>query len=194
MSKQPTTVREQIAFSYALLGSAHAALKREARKYSTVDYMIRAKLRRRLIDGTMKMRSLYDDERIKMTMPQACYYCGSVHKLCADHLIPKMRGGPDAPDNLIWACRTCNSSKGGRDMLAWMQAKGRFPPILLLRRYIKIVAQYCEDHGRLDTALDRLDDEPAMPFDVRNLPTKFPPLDELVLWVYPSGTDSNPAD
>ena len=43
--------------------------------------MIRAKLRRRLIDGTMKMRSLYDDERIKMTASQACYYCGDTRNL-----------------------------------------------------------------------------------------------------------------
>ena len=147
--------------------------------------MIRAKLQRRLIDGTMRMRSLYDDERIKMTAPQACYYCGDADRLCADHLIPKMRGGPDASDNLIWACRRCNSSKGGRDLLEWMTAKNRFPPLLLLRRYIKIVARYCEEHRRLDSALDLLDDEPAMPFDVRMLPTRFPPLDELMLWVHP---------
>ena len=148
--------------------------------------MIRAKLRRRLIDGTMKMRSLYDDERIKMTASQACYYCGDTRNLCADHLIPKMRGGPDASDNLIWACRPCNSSKGGRDLLEWMTAKHCFPPVLLLRRYIKIVSRYCEEHERLDSALDGLDDEAPMPFDVRMLPTRFPPLDELKLWVHPS--------
>ena len=188
MAKQPTTIRQQIAFSYASLACAHSALERGARKYAAVDYMVRAKLRRRLVDGTMKMRSLYDDERIKMTVPQACYYCGAAHNLCADHLIPKMRGGSDASDNLIWACRPCNSSKGGREMLEWMRTKRRFPPILLLRRYTKIVARYCEEHGRLDSVLDQLDDEPAMPFDVRMLPTRFPPLDELMPWT-PSGTD-----
>ena len=57
--------------------------------------MVRARLQRGLIDGTMRMRSLYDDERIKMTVPQACYYCGGTDRLCVDHLIPKMRGGPD---------------------------------------------------------------------------------------------------
>ena len=176
--------------SYAHLAGAHAALDRGDRKYSRVDYMIRAKLRKRLVDGTMKMRSLYDDERIKMTMPRACYYCGSTHKMTVDHLIPKIHGGPDEADNLIWACRSCNSSKRGRDMLTWMELKGQFPPLLLLRRYIKIVARYCEDRGIMDTPLDPLDDEADMPFDVRSLPTKFPPLDELVLWVYPSGTDA----
>ena len=70
-------------------------------------------------------------------------------------------------------------------MLVWMRAKGRFPPLLLLRRYTKIVAQYCEANGLMDVELDQLDGGPEMPFDVRDLPTKLPPLDELVLWVYP---------
>ncbi len=145
--------------------------------------MIRAKLQRGLLDGTMMMGSLYDDERIKMTAQQACSYCGDTDRLCADHLIPKMRGGPDASDNLILACRRCNSSKGGRDLLEWMTAKELFPPLLLLRRYIKIVARYCEEHGPLDSPLDRLEDEAPMPFDVRLLPTRFPPLNELTLQV-----------
>ena len=193
MPSQPSTIREQIALSYANLARAHAALGRGARKYARMDHIIRAKLRRRLVDGTMRMRSLYDDERIKLTAPQACCYCGSMYRLCADHLIPKMRGGSDASDNLIWACRRCNSSKGGRDLLEWMTAKNCFPPLLLLRRYIKIVARYCEEHGCLDSRLDQLDEEPAMPFDVRMLPTQFPPLDELTLWVYPAGTDGGEA-
>ncbi len=150
--------------------------------------MIRARLQRGLIDGTMRMRSLYYDERVKMTAPQACYYCGGTDSLCVDHLIPKMRGGPDTSDNLIWSCRRCNSSKGGRDLMEWMAVKNRFPPVLLLRRYVKIVTRYCEKHGHLDTALDRLDDEHEMPFDVRMLPTQFPPLDEMTLWVHPSDT------
>ena len=181
MPRPPATIREQIARSYANLARAHSALGRGARKYTTLDHMIRAKLQRGLIDGTMKMRSLYDDERIKMTTRQVCSYCGDTDRLCADHLIPKMRGGPDASDNLILACRRCNSSKGGRDLLEWMSARNRFPPLFLLRRYIKIIARYCEEHGRLDSALDRLDDESPMPFDVRMLPTRFPPLDELTM-------------
>ena len=92
MAKEPTTVREHIALSYSQLGGAHAALRRGAKKYSRVDFMIRAKLRKRLVDGGMKMRTLFDDERMKMTMPQACYYCGSTVKMAADHLIPRMRG------------------------------------------------------------------------------------------------------
>ena len=126
-ASQPSTVREQIALSYANLARAHAALERGARKYARMDHIVRSKLRRRLIDGTMRMRSLYDDERIKMTAPQACYYCGSRHRLCADHLIPKMRGGPDASDNLVWACRGCNSSKAVGTCLSGWRSRTAFP-------------------------------------------------------------------
>ncbi len=183
MSKPPMTIRAHIALCYANLARAHAALDRGAEEYATVDHMIKARLQRGLTEGTMKMGSLYDDERLKMTATQACYYCGDSKHLCVDHLIPKMRGGSDASDNLIWACRRCNSSKGGRDMLEWMESKGRFPPVLLLRRYVKIVARYCDEHGCLDHELSESGE--SMPFDVRKLPTRFPPLKELTLWTPP---------
>ena len=190
-SPTPTTVREQIAWSYANLARAHAALEDGVTKYKVVHHVIRAKLNRGLLSGEMSMRSLYDDERIKMTAPQACYYCGAKGKLVVDHLIPRIRGGPDEPDNLIWACRSCNSSKGGKDLLVWAQTKGFFPSILILRRYIKIVARFCEENGHMEAALDEVEDA-DMPFDVRLLPTKFPSLAELKLWVYPEGEESRP--
>lgn len=56
--------------------------------------------------------------------------------------------------------------------------------ILLLRRYIKIVARYCEEKGHMDTNLENFTQANA-PFDVRLLPTKFPPLTELKLWIKP---------
>ena len=186
----PRTVGEQIAWSYANLARAHAALEDGVAKYKVVHHIIRNKMYHRLLSGKMAMRSLYDDERLKMTAPQACYYCGARGKLTVDHLIPIVRGGPDEADNLIWACRSCNSSKHGRDMLVWANAKGFFPSILLLRRYIKIVARYCEENGYMDTDLDHFT-QTNVPFDVRLLPTKFPPLPELKLWVNPKDENHN---
>ena len=179
-----TTIGEHIAWSYANLARADAALKAGALKYGTVHHIIRQKLYKGLISGSMSMRSLYDDERLKMTMPQACYYCGSVDRLTADHLIPRIKGGADEADNLIWACRSCNSSKHARDMLEWMNARNDFPSILLLRRYTKIVARRCDAEGCLGAALTQCRDL-GLPFDVSLLPTEFPPLPELRRWVYP---------
>ena len=184
MAPTITTLREHIAWSYANLALADAALKEGAAEYTRTHYMIRNRLYNGLISESMHMRSLYDDERLKMTYPQACYYCGRQESLVVDHLIPRLRGGPDDCDNLIWACRTCNSSKGAKDMLEWMQRKGTFPAVLLLRRYVKIVARYCEEHDLLDEPLTKVS-AMDMPFDVNMLPYSFPPLGELVLWRMP---------
>ena len=190
--KAPPTVREHIADSYSNLARAHAALTRGATEYSRTEHIVRARLRRGLLDGRMQMRSLYHDERLKMTNAQACHYCGATKTLCMDHLIPKLRGGPDAADNIVWACRSCNSSKGAKDMLAWMRWKGRFPPLLVLRRYLKIVARYCDENGHMDAPLDRIGDDSGMPFDVRLLPVKYPPLETLRLWAEPDSDDAAP--
>ncbi len=182
------TVREHIAWSYANLGRADAALRQGAMKYQTVHYMIRTKLFNGLKEKTMQMSSLYRDERLKMTVPQACYYCGNYRNLAVDHLIPRIKGGPDEPDNLILACRSCNSSKRDRDMLAWMFSKGMFPSILLLRRYLKIVARYCDENGFLDEGLETVFGQ-TLPFDLAILPYEYPPLKDLILWVYPASEE-----
>ena len=183
------TVKEQIAWSYANLARADAALKGGVTEYRRVHHIVRSKLYQGLISGKMSIRSLYHDERLKMTLPQACYYCGSKQNLAVDHLMPRIKDGPDEADNLIWACRRCNSSKQGRDMLAWMHSKAVSPPILLLRRYLKIVARYCEQHEYMDAELAQIADV-DLPFDLFLLPGKFPPLGELKRWIYPEGSES----
>ncbi|MEZ5126871.1 MAG: HNH endonuclease, partial [Thermoleophilia bacterium] len=138
-----TTVSEYLAWSYANLAMADAALGDQAERHGRTHFAIRNKLCHGLVSGTMSMRSLCHDERLKMTLPQACYYCGSNANLAVDHLIPRIKGGPDEADNLVWACRSCNSSKQGRDMLEWMRLNESFPSVWLLRRYIKLAARYC---------------------------------------------------
>ena len=43
-----------------------------------------------------------------------CVYCGSEENLVIDHLVPLLKGGDNEPDNLVAACRKCNSGKAGR--------------------------------------------------------------------------------
>ncbi|MDF7826249.1 HNH endonuclease [Pontiellaceae bacterium B12227] len=179
------TVRDHIAWSYANLARADAALSKGAEKYSRLHHMIRAKLFKGLREQTMQMSSIYKDERLKMTLPQACYYCGDDENLAVDHLIPRIKGGRDEADNLIWACRSCNSSKRDKDMLSWLLDKDDFPSILLLRRYIKLVARYCESKNLLDEKLEEVL-KTNLPFSLERLPYTFPPLQDLKLWIYPT--------
>jgi 5-methylcytosine-specific restriction endonuclease McrA len=41
-----------------------------------------------------------------------CQYCGSTRDLTLDHVMPRSRGGKSTWDNLITACKSCNSRKG----------------------------------------------------------------------------------
>ena len=50
---------------------------------------------------------------------------------------------------------------------------------------IKIAARYCAQHDLMETELASIA-HIEMPFDVTLLPTKFPALEELKLWIYPA--------
>jgi hypothetical protein len=53
-------------------------------------------------------------ERIRERDGCACVYCGSTKYLSLDHLIAVSRGGDGEDENLVTACRSCNSRKGAR--------------------------------------------------------------------------------
>lgn len=52
----------------------------------------------------------------------ACVYCGDNVDLTLDHVLPWSRGGLDTYENLVTACRRCNSSKRAQTPSEW---KGR---------------------------------------------------------------------
>lgn len=41
-----------------------------------------------------------------------CQYCGSTKDLTLDHVLPRSKGGRSTWDNLVSACKPCNSRKG----------------------------------------------------------------------------------
>ena len=109
MKTKIETIGELLYWAYANLAMAHAAITDKALEYDKKHFFIRGRLFRGLKDGTMDVRSFFDDARLKMILPQSCCYCGSTENLAADHIIPRKQGGLDIGENLIWACRACNS-------------------------------------------------------------------------------------
>lgn len=181
MAKQKIeTVRELIYNSYANLAMAHTAVDKKQEKYERFNFMIRAKLFKGLKDGTMNMRTIFDDEKIKLQTGQVCNYCGSSEKLALDHIFPQKYGGKDDAENLIFACRTCNSSKGKKDLMEWMNFRGQFLPLMIIRRYLKLTFNYCNTNNLLDNNIDDLRTM-ELPFKIEFLPTEFPKPSELVL-------------
>lgn len=69
-------------------------------------------------------------------------------------------------------------------MLEWLQGKGVFPAVLLLRRYTKLVARYCDNQGLLDLPMAEAVHH-ALPYRIELLPYFFPDLSGLALWVAP---------
>jgi len=89
--------------------------------------------------------------RIYMRDGYTCWYCGrqlisdtsiasarslSVPELMLlptlDHLVPRVRGGYDHDNNLVTACRACNSQKGKRTVEEY-------------RRYLSVQLDFCND-------------------------------------------------
>lgn len=173
------TIKEYLYWIYANIALAHVALKNNHINYERTDYMIRAKLFKGLCTGTMNIASLYDDEKEKLKM-NICCYCGAKEKLTLDHLIPKKLCGSDTGDNLVYACQKCNSSKNAKDLIEWALSKDRFPPILLLRRYMKLVISYCEKNRLLDEEYNELI-KINLPFRLELLPYDFPEPNKLEL-------------
>lgn len=52
-----------------------------------------------------------DWERLKKEHDHRCAYCGKAVPLTMDHRIPLIRGGPHVIENILPACKPCNSSK-----------------------------------------------------------------------------------
>ena len=175
-----TTVGELLHWSYSNLAMAHSAVSAKAEKYGRTQFMIRARLYSGLNRQSMNIGPLADDERLKMVLPQACCYCGSREHLSVDHLIATKRGGANGGDNLVWACRSCNSSKGARDVLEWLADRDEFPPLLLLRRYLKLAIELCRERNLMNEPLGAM---PELPFSLSAIPRVYPSPGQLRLWV-----------
>jgi len=52
-----------------------------------------------------------------------CIYCGATEDLALDHIVPLNGGGSHREDNLVVACRSCNSSKGAKPLEEWLETQ-----------------------------------------------------------------------
>jgi len=72
----------------------------------------------------------YKAQRLKVLAAHGwvCFYCGADANT-VDHVIPIVKGGdPMAMDNMVAACRRCNSAKGSRSEGVFL-ARGGHPPV-----------------------------------------------------------------
>lgn len=178
-------VKEVLFRCYSNLAMSTAALRDGSAAFGVVHYKIRYRLYNGLMSGKMRVKSLFRDEREKLELPEVCAYCGSAENLSLDHLIARSKGGSDCGDNFVYCCRSCNSSKGAADVIQWHIKRGTFPPLNVLRRYLKLAIRYCEENGLMDQELADVKDFPFTIPDVKD----FPPLDRQRLSAAPMCLD-----
>lgn len=166
-------IKEVLFWSYANLGVAYKAVKDNSDRYSRLHYIIRKKSYNGFINGTMSPRSLFHDEKSKLESDKCCVYCGKTRLLQIDHIIPRNKGGKDSGENLVWACRSCNASKNDTDLMEWYSIKQEFPPLQILRNYLKLVIQYCIENNLMEEDLET-SPELNLPFNIGFIPLEFP--------------------
>ncbi len=107
---------------------------------------------KKLKAGEIKWRDPDEDAKRALLEEKACIYCGSTEGLTIEHLIPRSRGGPDIPANTVIACRSCNASKGSRDVFEWyfVVKKAQKIPRKVWSRYLRLVWDFHVAHRTLD--------------------------------------------
>lgn len=53
-----------------------------------------------------------------------CAYCFDAEARTIDHVIPMVAGGAHAVENVVPACKTCNTSKGRQPLEEWLDSRG----------------------------------------------------------------------
>jgi hypothetical protein len=149
--KYVDTVRRLIFWQYAQLIAKAAGFE--------TNYGFVVSRYKKLESGEMAWSSSIRDYEAELEKGQVCVYCGETASLSTDHIVPISRAGVDpritaildSPDNCVRACRTCNSSKGDRDVFEWY-GPDRLDevPKLALSKFLKLAYRVHEMQGTLD--------------------------------------------
>ena len=75
--------------------------------------------RRALLNNSMSTLNAHEWKEIKKSYGNQCVYCG-VKATTLDHIVPISKGGDNTRDNIVPACRSCNSSKQEKSLLVFM--------------------------------------------------------------------------
>ena len=136
---------------------AHDGIARGLPPYDKTSFIIRMRMYKGLLSGKMQISTLFKDDRWKIENGARCVYCGSTENLSVDHLFPRIKGGADNVENLVCSCKSCNSSKGKKDLMAWYNERGQFSSVMVLRRYLKLVHQQCLELGLMEKPISEVD-------------------------------------
>jgi 5-methylcytosine-specific restriction endonuclease McrA/RNase P subunit RPR2 len=85
-------------------------------KKTVCAYMLKRRNKKRGLQCNFKIG---DWEKCKIDFNNRCSYCGIEVELTQEHFIPLNSGGEYTINNIIPACKSCNSSKQDNDFFEW---------------------------------------------------------------------------
>jgi len=104
------------------------ALKQKSKWGKTPEGRIKQKTknqtRRARKNSVVSTLTASDLREIRDKAKGRCFYCREKRPLALDHIIPISKGGPHSRDNVVMACRSCNSSKGAKDPIKFAKERG----------------------------------------------------------------------
>lgn len=115
--------------------------------------MLRAKAFKAYKEGKWHIHDLFENNLAKIQSGDFCWYCGKKlpkDQLTKDHVFPRANGGQDTIDNIIFVCKSCNSSKGKTDLVEWFVKRDQMPHWYLIGHYLKQVYLYAKENNLMD--------------------------------------------
>lgn len=137
------TIKDLIFYQYAKIIASSAKISGHTFIMSTM---------KKLSSGDIKISAALRELKMQMSGEGRCWeYCQSIENLSWDHPIPRVRGGTDTGDNGVWACHSCNSSKGGRGIYEWYGVDRKDILLRLIAgKYLKLLYEIHESRGTLN--------------------------------------------
>lgn len=142
--KAVKTIKDQIYWQYAKIIS-------ESSKFGKSNYRFIMSKFKELQTGKIEWSTAIREYIKEHEMEDQCIYCGSRVKLTIDHIMPRIRKGPDITDNVVRVCKSCNSSKGAKRLYEWKGLDNKDKHHRIAEgKYLKLLYKLHEEQGTLD--------------------------------------------
>jgi len=110
--------------------NAQPEVKERTKEYRK-EYMTRSAVKSAVRLRSQRRRALtqgatiedIDEPAIYDFCDNCCVYCKAAERLTIDHIIALAVGGPHCQDNLLVACKSCNSKKHTKDVDEWLKTR-----------------------------------------------------------------------
>lgn len=162
---------DNVLWAYASLQMIGATLASGHQSFDRISYMVRAKAFKAYREGRWNVHDMYRLNKEKIRITDTCWYCGchvEANELTADHVFPRAKGGTNEMENIIFVCRSCNSSKGKRDLIEWMLDNKLMPSYNVSEHYLKEIYFHTIDCSLMNIPVAEVVNSP-LPFNPRSV-------------------------